>query len=54
MAAKQSRVYADKINEVLSEIAYKINQYKVGGIESRFFEHIDAPEKSRYYLCYCR
>jgi F-type H+-transporting ATPase subunit gamma len=44
-AAKQSRVYADKINEVLSEIAYKINQYKVGGIESRFFDVIDNPEK---------
>lgn len=45
MAAQQSRVYAEKINDVLSEIAYKINQYKVGGIESRFFEKIDAPEK---------
>lgn len=39
--AKKSRVYAVKINEVLSEIAYKINQYKVGGVESRFFQEID-------------
>jgi len=45
LAAQQSRVYADKINEVLSEIAYKINQYKIGGIESRFFNEISAPEK---------
>lgn len=44
-AAKQSRVYANKINEVLSEIAYKINQYRVGGIESRFFVKIEAPRK---------
>ncbi|MDX1809494.1 MAG: ATP synthase F1 subunit gamma [Sulfurospirillaceae bacterium] len=38
MAAKKSRVYAQKINEVLSEIAYKINQYKIGGIDSRYFD----------------
>jgi len=38
MAAKKSRVYAQKINEVLSEIAHKINQYKVGGIDSRYFD----------------
>ena len=44
MAAKQSRVYAVKINEVLSEIAYKINQYKSGAIESRFFTNIDTPK----------
>ncbi len=44
-AAQQSKVYAQKINEVLSDIAYKINQYRVGGIESRFFEDLGAPEK---------
>ncbi|MDD2384023.1 MAG: ATP synthase F1 subunit gamma [Sulfurospirillaceae bacterium] len=44
MAAKQSRVYAVKINEVLSEIAYKINQYKGGVIESRFFDKSNAPK----------
>ncbi len=43
--AKQSRVYADKINEVLSQIAYKINQYKVGGVQSRYFENIQNPSK---------
>ncbi len=36
--ARQSRMYADKINEVLSQIAYKINQYKVGGVKSRYFQ----------------
>ncbi|AFL67879.1 ATP synthase F1 subunit gamma [Sulfurospirillum barnesii] len=43
MAAKQSRVYAVKINEVLSEIAYKINQYKNGAVESRFFDNNQTP-----------
>ena len=45
MAAKKSRVYATKINEVLSEIAHKINQYKVGGIDSRYFDVKDTFEK---------
>ena len=44
MAAKQSRVYAVKINEVLAEIAYKINQYKGGTLEGRFFTCNDAPK----------
>lgn len=43
MAAKQSRVYAVKINEVLSEIAYKINQCKDGAITSRFFDLNETP-----------
>jgi len=43
MAAKQSRVYAVKINEVLSEIAYKINQYTNGAVESRFFDKNETP-----------
>ncbi|MFK5880740.1 MAG: ATP synthase F1 subunit gamma [Sulfurospirillum sp.] len=45
MAAKKSRVYAQKINQVLSEIAYKINQYKVGGIQSRYFDVKESIEK---------
>ena len=44
MAAKQSRVYAVKINKVLSEIAYKINQYKNGAVESRFFDKNETPD----------
>ncbi len=43
--ARQSRVYADKINEVLSQIAYKINQYKVGGVKNRYFETEQSPSK---------
>ncbi len=38
MAAKKSKVYANKINEVLSDIAHKIRQYKVGGIDSIYFD----------------
>lgn len=37
-AARHSRVYALKINEVLSEIAYKINQYRSVNSESKFFD----------------
>ena len=43
--AKQSRVYAIKINEVLSEIAFKVNQYGTGKLESRFFQPIENPNK---------
>jgi len=43
--AKQSRVYALKINEVLSEIAFKVNQYRTGKLESRFFQPIEQPDK---------
>ncbi len=43
--AKQSRIYADKINEMLSEIAFKINQYKVGGVKSRYFDAVENPSK---------
>jgi F-type H+-transporting ATPase subunit gamma len=43
--AKRSRVYANKITTVLSEIAYKVNQFKIGGIESRFFHQVDEPKK---------
>lgn len=44
-AARQSRVYALKINEVLSEIAYKINQYRSVNAESKFFDVKDNVEK---------
>ncbi len=36
--AKRSRVYADKLDELVSEIAYEINQNKVGGSESRYVQ----------------
>ncbi|ANE36418.1 ATP synthase, F1 complex, gamma subunit [Campylobacter iguaniorum] len=41
-AARHSRVYALKINEVISEIAYKINQFKIVGKDSKFFD-LEAP-----------
>ncbi|WP_172200902.1 ATP synthase F1 subunit gamma [Campylobacter sp. RM16188] len=44
-AARQSRVYALKINEVLSEIAYKINQYRSVNAESKFFDIKENVEK---------
>lgn len=43
MAAKQSRVYAVKINEVLAEIAYKLHQYKNSESGSRFFDLDHTP-----------
>ncbi|MDO4874636.1 MAG: ATP synthase F1 subunit gamma [Campylobacter sp.] len=44
-AAQYSRVYALKINEVLSEIAYKINQYASVMTESKFFNTTKSVEK---------
>ena len=44
-AAKNSRVYALKINEVLSEIAYKINQYGSVSSQSKFFDVKDNIDK---------
>ncbi|QPH98986.1 F0F1 ATP synthase subunit gamma [Campylobacter concisus] len=44
-AARYSRVYALKINEVLSEIAYKINQYASVITESKFFNTTKSVEK---------
>ncbi len=42
-AAKKSRQYALKLNEMLSEISEKINKFKVGGSTSRFFEENSNP-----------
>lgn len=41
-AARKSRVYALKINEVLSEISYKINQYASIATQSKFFQKSDT------------
>ena len=43
-AAKESRQYAIKLNEMLSEISGKINKFKVGGSTSRFFEENNSPK----------
>ena len=42
--AKRSRLYAEKTNQMITEIAARIKCHKVGGIESRSFATIDTPE----------
>lgn len=41
--AKRSRLFAQKTNQVIAEIALRVKCQKVGGIESRAFAKIDAP-----------
>lgn len=42
--AKRSRLYAEKMNQVIAEIAGRIKCNKVGGIDNRCFEVIDNPQ----------
>lgn len=42
--AKRSRLFAQKTNQVIAEIASRIHCSKVGGIESRCFIQNDAPK----------
>jgi len=42
--AKRSRLYADKMNQVIAEIAGRIECMKVGGIKNRCFQPVDAPK----------
>ncbi len=42
--AKRSRLYAEKMNQVIAEIAGRINCAKVGGIENRCFNPIENPK----------
>jgi len=42
--AKRSRLYADKMNQVIAEIAGRINCNKVGGIDNRCFAKIENPK----------
>ncbi len=42
--AKRSRLFAQKTNQVIAEIASRIHCNKVGGIESRCFIQNDAPK----------
>ena len=42
--AKRSRLYAQKMNQVIAEIAGRINCAKVGGIENRCFNKIANPK----------
>ncbi|WP_353663051.1 ATP synthase F1 subunit gamma [Hydrogenimonas sp. SS33] len=48
--AKRSRVYAVKLDELVSEIAYEINQSKVGGSDSRFVQ-ADLPVRTADIIC---
>ena len=43
-AAKQSRAYAIKLEEMLGEISEKINRYKIGGSSSKFFHENKEPK----------
>jgi len=42
--AKRSRVFAEKTNAVIAELASEIECHKIGGIENRCFAQIDAPK----------
>ena len=42
--AKRSRLYAQKMNQVIAEIAGRINCSKVGGLDNRFFETVEDPK----------
>ncbi|MDP1784625.1 MAG: F0F1 ATP synthase subunit gamma, partial [Sulfuricurvum sp.] len=41
--AKRSRLFAQKTNQVIAEIAGRIHCNKIGGIDSRCFVENDAP-----------
>ncbi len=43
-AAKRSRTYAVKLNEMLNEMSAKINKFKVGGSSSKFFNDVENPK----------
>ena len=43
-AAKRSRMYADKLNEMLHEMSAKINKFKVSGSSSKFFNEVENPK----------
>jgi F-type H+-transporting ATPase subunit gamma len=42
--AKRSRLFAEKTNQVIGEIASQIECHKTGGIENRCFEQIASPQ----------
>ena len=42
--ARRSRLYADKMNQVIAEIAGRIKCSKIGGIDNRCFEKIENPK----------
>ena len=42
--AKRSRLFAEKTNQIITELAGRIQCHKVGGVESRSFAKIDQPK----------
>jgi F-type H+-transporting ATPase subunit gamma len=42
--AKRSRLFAEKTNQIIQELAGCIQKHKIGGIESRSFAKIDQPK----------
>ncbi len=42
--AKRSRLYSDKLNQVIAEIAGRIKCHKVGGIDNRCFSEVKNPK----------
>ncbi len=42
--ARRSRAYAAKLDEVLADICYKEDKYRVDGNESRYFQIIEKPK----------
>ena len=42
--AKRSRLYAEKMNQVIAEIAGRIKCSRVGGLKNRVFESIENPK----------
>jgi F-type H+-transporting ATPase subunit gamma len=42
--AKRSRLYAQKMNQVIAEIAGRMNCSKIGGIKNRCFNEIENPK----------
>ena len=50
--AKQSRAYSEKINEVLSGIANRIQTHRIGGIESRYFQQVSDDQVTKVDLIF--
>ncbi len=50
--ATRSRAYALKLNDVISDIACRINQHRVGGIESRYFIETSASDVKKADLIF--
>lgn len=43
--AKRSRKYEEKITQILADICYKIEKYRIGGVKSKFFGLADSDPK---------